>query len=117
MQPTSAAPELILTYGPNGGGKTHTWATVADWYRRTETPGTFYVISTERNAVARLSDAYPDFSNVVWRDILGWQQLVGLSDEYLQLHIKEHGMVEKEEFPSHQVRTVGPHPEDEDMVP
>jgi hypothetical protein len=90
MKSTSAAPERILAYGLYGSGKTHSWATIAKFYRLTETSGTFYVISCEHDTVARLRDGYPPSdtdpgfdANVVFEDVHNWGELVALTDKYL----------------------------------
>jgi hypothetical protein len=90
MKSTSHAPERILAYGLYGSGKTHGWATIASYYRRTDTPGTFYVISCEHGTVDRLRDGYPASdddpgfdSNVTYDDVHNWSELTKLTDMYL----------------------------------
>lgn len=84
MRSTSAANEAILTFGLFGSGKSHAWATWADWQRRFNVDGRFRVIACEPGAVARLSDGYPDFAdNVEWTDAHDWMELVETSEKYL----------------------------------
>jgi hypothetical protein len=92
VKSTSHAPERILTYGLYGSGKTHGWATIASYYRRTETPGTFYVISCEHGTVDRLRDGYPVTDddpgfeqNVISEDVHNWTELTGLTERYLKV--------------------------------
>jgi hypothetical protein len=59
VKPTSAAPERILAYGAPGSGKSRGWATIAQMYRQTNTPGHFHVLSTEAWTMDRMKDGYP----------------------------------------------------------
>jgi hypothetical protein len=47
VAPPDIDPERILCYGPFGGGKTTNMLTVARWYERTQTPGTFWVLDND----------------------------------------------------------------------
>ena len=64
--PLSPPPEMrtreaILAYGEFGSGKSLGWATIADVYRMTETPGHFHIISTEWQRALQIAEAYPNF--------------------------------------------------------
>lgn len=82
MYPTSNARERILLFGKEGTGKTHAWNTWAAWYRRTNTPGRFYVLDTD-NAVDRMSDAYgEDYrENVQASDAYVWDDYITLVND------------------------------------
>lgn len=83
MTPTSKAKERILLFGREGTGKTYAWCTIANWLRRTDTPGHFYAIDTDM-AVGRMADAWPDFeSNVTWGDAADWPDYGKLLDSYI----------------------------------
>lgn len=84
MKTTSSAPERIVAFSMEGCGKTRAWASTAEAYRTTETPGTFYVVNTEPGAVDRLSDGFENFaSNVEWTDVRDWLSLRAATTEYL----------------------------------
>lgn len=76
-------PERILAYGAYSSGKTHAWATIAAYYRKTGNEGHFYVINTEPGAIDRLSDAYEDFGNVTWIDVRSWEELRDATTTFL----------------------------------
>jgi len=80
----SAAKERILAMGNWGSGKTHSWATIAKWYRSTGTPGTFYVIDTD-NTTLRTLEAYDDWEqNVVVEEALDWVELAAATTKFLE---------------------------------
>lgn len=70
------AKERILAYGSMNSGKTFAWTTWAHLYRITETPGHFYVISTEWQAADRALEYYDDdVSNITIVEALNWEEL------------------------------------------
>lgn len=78
----SSATERILAMGLYGSGKTHAWATIADWYRRTDTPGHFYVLDTD-NTSLRTLDGYTDWNKNVTRvDIADWRALTSQTGDW-----------------------------------
>ena len=69
------APERILALGLYGSGKTNNWATVARWYRDTDTPGHFYVLDTD-NTTLRTLHGFPGWEQNVTRvDVAEWSDL------------------------------------------
>lgn len=58
--PHKLTKEGILTFGVNSAGKTRSWATIRKWWEVTNTPGHFYVISTEHEMVLRTVEGYLD---------------------------------------------------------
>lgn len=54
--------ERFLAYGPPESAKTTGFLRIARWYQETETPGTFYVISTDLSYEALTMD--PDYSDL-----------------------------------------------------
>lgn len=84
MQSTSTVTEAILAFGLYGGGKTHSWATIAEHCREADDGTQFYVIGTEYGAVGRLADAYDNFnSNVQCKDVSGWLECADWTTEIL----------------------------------
>lgn len=50
--------EVILSYGMFGAGKSEDWATIAEMYRQTDTPGHFHVLSTEWGRAHAVAEGY-----------------------------------------------------------
>ena len=75
-RPGSRAKERIVGYGPMNSGKTFASTTLADMYRRTNTPGHFHVISTEWQAYDRALELYDDCENVTVVEALDWAEMV-----------------------------------------
>jgi hypothetical protein len=66
----SSVRERFLAYGPPGSAKTTGLLRIAKWYQDTETPGTFYVISTDLAYEAMLMDPeYESLENLVVYDV------------------------------------------------
>ena len=80
--PRSRAKERILAYGYMGSGKTYGWTEIASMYQQTDTPGTFYVVSTEFQSAERALEPYPDLENVVIIEALSWDELHSASAAY-----------------------------------
>lgn len=91
--PGRRAKERILGYGYMGSGKTFGWTETAAFYRSTDTPGTFYVISTEFQAAERALEPYPDSSNVTIFEALDWDELVTLTAEVHALATEDDWLV------------------------
>src|SRR5262245_39841672 len=54
--------EVILSYGMFGTGKSEDWASIADMYRQTETPGHFHILATEWGRAHAVAEGYgPSF--------------------------------------------------------
>lgn len=60
QSPLALTKEGILGFGAFGSGKSHAWATIRKWYEMTETPGRFYIISTEWEMAHRVAEGYLD---------------------------------------------------------
>lgn len=65
IQPPShlRAPESFMIFGKTGTGKSTIWDSIAATYRRTETPGRFYVISTEPERAFVTVENHPDWED------------------------------------------------------
>lgn len=73
---TARAKERIVTYGYMDSGKSFAWTTMADMYRRTETPGHFHVLSTEYQMADRALEGYEDVdSNITVYEVENWDEL------------------------------------------
>lgn len=90
MKASSKAKEAILAYGIMGSGKSHGWGEIARYYRMRGAPGTFYVVGTEHEALARMADKYPATeadpgwdTNIVTNDVTDWITLVATTNKYL----------------------------------
>jgi hypothetical protein len=74
--PRARAKERLLLYGYLNSGKTYAWTTLADIYRKTSTPGHFFVVSTEWQAAERAIEPYPDADeNITIIEALDWAEL------------------------------------------
>lgn len=84
MKPTSEVPERIAITGNMGTGKTEASTAWAYWLRKTETPGTVYVINAERDgSVQRANERFPDWrENVVFTDVNSWTEMTAATKLY-----------------------------------
>jgi hypothetical protein len=80
--------ERILAYGNMGSGKSHGWAALRKWYEVTDTPGHFYIISTEWEMALRTAEAYLDgtpgnnfFSNATIKEAWDFTTLLDVCKE------------------------------------
>lgn len=87
--PGKLTKEMILAFGPYSGGKTNNWATWRRWYEVTDTPGKFYIISTELEMAHRTAEAYMDgtpgnnfFSNAEITEVHDYESLITVSEKY-----------------------------------
>jgi hypothetical protein len=53
--------ERILTYGGPGSSKTRSWMTIAEYYRKTNTPGKFYLLDTDDTYYANIEE-FPELA-------------------------------------------------------
>lgn len=76
-----AGKEAQYVFGALGSWKSSIWASYAEAYRQTGTPGVFYVISTEGERAAVANEAYPAWrSNVNITEVDDWSTLLTASD-------------------------------------
>ena len=80
--------ERILTFGEMGSGKSNGWANIRKWYEMTDTPGHFYIVSTEWAMAHRTAEGYLDgtpgnnfFSNASIVEAWDYESLVAAHDE------------------------------------
>lgn len=83
MPPTPQRRERILSYGPEGGGKTTAWLSIAKWAEATGSDAQFYVLDTDY-AVEHMieSPEWPSDRIHVWNAI-EWEEYDAAIDEIL----------------------------------
>ena len=86
--PLALTKEGILTYGSFGSGKTHAWASIRRWYELTDTPGRFFIISTEHEMAHRTAEGYLDgtpgnnfFSNAEIHETVDFASLLDVAQK------------------------------------
>lgn len=80
--PPNLLKEAIYLYGPLGSAKTTFHATIAEQYRRTNTPGIFHVVCTERERVPVALEAFPGWqANTVLYDCDDWPSVLQASEK------------------------------------
>lgn len=84
MKPSTPRRERILVYGGPGASKTRSWLTIADMYRKTKTPGTFYHLDTDDAYWANVEEfpEIPDAGTVVSNFAYDWNGYRELAKEY-----------------------------------
>lgn len=87
MKPTSEVPERIAITGNFGTGKTEASTAWAYWLRKTETPGTVYILNCERDgSVQRANERFPDWrANIQFTDVNNWTDLTNATNLYVQV--------------------------------
>lgn len=84
MRPATPRRERILVYGGAGTSKTRSWMTIADMYRKTNTPGTFYHVDTDEAYWANIEE-FPELAEagiIVTNFTPEWDDLVEVTTEY-----------------------------------
>lgn len=91
LKPRSGAltKECILNFGPYSGGKSNGWAQTRQMYETTDTPGKFYIISTETEMAERTAEGYMDgtagnnfFTNAEIQTPTDYESLMRISEKY-----------------------------------
>ncbi len=76
------ARERILMYGEYGSGKSNGWTSVADMYRRTSTPGHFYVLETIHEASLVVLEPYDNWEqNVSVMEVSNFEEALEASQK------------------------------------
>lgn len=76
------AKEAPLLFGSIGSGKSDGWASIADVYRKTGTPGHFHILETVHEASDVIAEGYPDFDeNCTIYEATDWDSLVAISQK------------------------------------
>lgn len=84
----------MLSYGGYGSGKSLGWTSIADMYRRTNTPGTFYVVETVHEASLVVLEPYEDWDqNVVVEECTDWDSLLEVSEKFRKVATPEDWLV------------------------
>lgn len=76
--------ERLLIYGGPGSSKTRSWMTIADMYRKTKTPGHFYLLDTDDAYWANVEE-FPELANsgiVTENYVHDWQSYREIAREY-----------------------------------
>jgi hypothetical protein len=86
--------EAVLLYGEFGTGKSLAWATIAEMYRITETPGHFYIISTEWERALQIAEAYDGFfDNATVEEVEDFEGLLAVSQKIKAMGTKDDWVV------------------------
>lgn len=81
MKPSSEVAERVAVIGNYGVGKTEAWVSWAYWLRKTETPGSVFVINCERDgSVQRANERFSDWrANIQFQDVNSWTELTSVT--------------------------------------
>jgi hypothetical protein len=84
MRPSTPRRERILVYGGPGSSKTRSWLTIAEMYRKTKTPGTFYVLDTDDAYWSNVEEfpALAESGIVVSQYVYDWEGFTEVAKEY-----------------------------------
>lgn len=89
--PTALIPERLLAYGIAGAsaGKSEIWSNLRYWYEVTNTPGHFYIISTEPEMAEAVAQGHLDgtpgnnfFSNATIGTATDYESLCKVSEDF-----------------------------------
>lgn len=93
MKSNSIAKERILVMGGFKAGKTTAWCDIASWYKRTETPGKFYVMDTDMT-VERSLEAYEGVGDIIVSDdIQSWPEFKLAAAKFRQLGTQDDWLI------------------------
>lgn len=86
--------EAVLLYGLYGSGKSLGWATLADMYRLTKTPGHFHIISTEWERALQIAESYENFyENCTIHEVEDFATLMEASVKVRDLGVRDDWLV------------------------
>lgn len=91
---TARTKERILLIGPYGGGKSHAWAKLREWYALTDTPGHFHILSTEYEMADRTAEGFTDFdTNATIYETTDYPSLLAASEAIERVAAPEDWLV------------------------
>ena len=84
MRPATPRRERIMVYGGPGASKTRSWLTIADMYRKTKTPGKFYLLDTDDAYWANVEEfpELPDSGIIVNNTVYDWEKYQAVAKDY-----------------------------------
>lgn len=92
--PNARTKERVLCIGSYGSGKSHSWATLRNWYALSNTPGHFHIVSTEHEMADRTAEAYPNFDeNATIYEVTDYHSLMAASQKIAGIASTEDWLV------------------------